>query len=268
MARRMCKGQYWNCVIILLACNVVSSLPVFLISTFTSGDLINEVASLASTVLSMILGLGITTFYLAVFRGERGTPEHVTSAFDNGWKVVGVELQIFIRVFIRTLLLIVPGIIEAIRDTQALHVLSDHPEYNSSECIMASQMLMEGNKAKYVKLFLSFIGWALLASLPAAIHAAMFGPVPDPAVLAGLTAEELQPILLEYQQAVLAYQSQIIPSLLSLLSLLVRAYMMMSFAAFFDLSCGNLVVQSEEGIVGETYANYDIEDITDVDRNE
>ncbi len=265
MARRMYKGQYWKCVLLMLVCTVVSSVPAFLISTFTSNPLVNDIASIAGEFLGIVLGLGTVTYFLAVFRGEQANVDHVTSAFDSGWKAIGTQLLIEIRVLVRTLLLIVPGFIESIRDALALHVLSDHPEFNSSECVLASQALMEGNKAKYVKLI---IGWLILASLPGAIYSAMYGPALDFAAITGMTTQEFQVVFQNYQEELLAFNSQPIPMLLSGFSFLVRVYVAMITAAFFDLACGNLVVRCEETSLQENFENYDIEDITDTGRNE
>ena len=60
------------------------------------------------------------------------------------------------------LLFIIPGIIAAIRYSQAIFVLLDDPKKPVSQCINESKYLMNGNMGQYVVLHLSFIGWYLL----------------------------------------------------------------------------------------------------------
>lgn len=47
----------------------------------------------------------------------------------------------------------------------AMFILKDHPELTGKEIVEKSKEYMTGNRWKYVCLSLSFIGWALLASL-------------------------------------------------------------------------------------------------------
>lgn len=263
MGRRMCKGQYWKFVLVLLVCTLVVMLPPYIFSSFTDSVFILEIVSLATTALNLILSLGTVSYCLAVFRGERATADHVTSAFDNKWKAIGLELIVACRILVRTLLLIVPGIIEALRDALVLQVLSDHPEYDAADCLTESRRLMEGNCSKYAKLVLSFAGWALLASIPAIIHACVYGPALDSNLLATLSGTQMQEYLEAYELALLTYRSQLVPTLLTLFSLLVKAYMMMSAAAFYDIACGNLVVREEGSDLLENDLNLDIQDITD-----
>ena len=83
-------------------------------------------------------------------------------------------------VYFQSLLLIVPGIIAAFRYSQAFAVLADHPEYSVGQCMGVSKQYMKMNKGKFFCLGLSFIGWALLASLPSSLAelAISLGPVP------------------------------------------------------------------------------------------
>ncbi|MCL2342462.1 MAG: DUF975 family protein [Firmicutes bacterium] len=59
----------------------------------------------------------------------------------------------------------------ALRYVQAPYLLFDHPELSALDCVRESKQIMKGRKGEYFVLGLSFIGWILLAALPAAILA-------------------------------------------------------------------------------------------------
>ena len=63
----------------------------------------------------------------------------------------------------------IPGIIAALRYSQAFYILADDPSKNIMQCISESRDMMMGNKSKLFRLLLSFIGWGILASLASAI---------------------------------------------------------------------------------------------------
>ena len=70
-----------------------------------------------------------------------------------------------LKIFLWTLLFIVPGIVAAFRYAMAPYVLAEHPELTASEAIEKSKQMMAGNKGRLFCLQLSFIGWFLLACL-------------------------------------------------------------------------------------------------------
>ena len=127
----------------------------------------------------------------------------------------------------------------------------DNPEYYPTEAIHRSHELMDGNKWKWVKLQLSFIGWIFLSALPSGIYQAMYGPVMSFYYSDVINYEEMQAIMMEYVEKLRAFNSQPIPMLLALIPLLVTVYMSVANAAFYDLASGNLVVQ-DDGRISET----------------
>ena len=52
-------------------------------------------------------------------------------------------------IFLWSLLLIVPGIIAAIRYSQAFFILADDPSKGIRQCMDESKAMMNGNKMKY-----------------------------------------------------------------------------------------------------------------------
>jgi len=68
-----------------------------------------------------------------------------------------------------TFCFIIPGIIAAIRYSQAFYILAQDSSKGVMQCIEESKWMMRGNKWKLFCLVLSFFGWALLAAIPVGI---------------------------------------------------------------------------------------------------
>ncbi|MFD1471744.1 DUF975 family protein [Companilactobacillus mishanensis] len=84
------------------------------------------------------------------------------------WKVILISLLTYVFTFLWSLLLIIPGIIKGIAYSQAFYIYKDLRDkgqaggYQISDYITKSRQLMDGHKADYFVLQLSFLGWVLL----------------------------------------------------------------------------------------------------------
>ena len=129
--------------------------------------------SILSMIYILIVGgaftLGISLFYLASFRGHKVTSLDIFLGFERFGKALRLMLFQSLFIFLWSMLFIIPGIIAAIRYSQAFFVLADDPEKTVRQCMDESKMMMKGNKAKYFLMNLSFIGWAILCSVPGGI---------------------------------------------------------------------------------------------------
>lgn len=68
-----------------------------------------------------------------------------------------------------SLLFVIPGIVAAYRYSMATYIMAENPGMQATEAIERSKALMDGRKGDLFCLDLSFIGWALLATLTAGI---------------------------------------------------------------------------------------------------
>lgn len=109
--------------------------------------------------------LGISLFFLNLFRRKAAEPDQVFSGFEQFFKALGLCFMTGLFIFLWSLLFVIPGIIAALRYSQAFYILADNPQKPIMECIRESKILMKGNKGKLFCLMLSFIGWALLTAL-------------------------------------------------------------------------------------------------------
>ena len=85
--------------------------------------------------------------------------------FKQYARTVGAVLLVFVYTLLWTLLLVIPGIIKAYSYSMTFYILRENPEMTSGDAITASQKMMDGHKMDLFLLSLSFIGWAILASI-------------------------------------------------------------------------------------------------------
>lgn len=120
-------------------------------------------------LISGAMELGITLYFLATFRKHNVQLTDLFLGFERFGKALGLFLFRSLFVFLWTCLFIIPGIIASIRYSQAFFILADDPSKGIRQCMNESKSMMKGNKAKYFLLELSFIGWALLSTIPSGI---------------------------------------------------------------------------------------------------
>ena len=85
--------------------------------------------------------------------------------FKQYARTVGAVLLVFAYTLLWTLLLVIPGIIKAYSYSMTFYILRENPEMTAGDAITASQKMMDGHKMDLFLLSLSFIGWAILASI-------------------------------------------------------------------------------------------------------
>ena len=123
------------------------------------------ISSLYSLLLSGPFTMGLASFALYYFRRKELHAGHLFDGFEVFLKAVFLAFVQGFYIFLWSLLLVVPGIIAALRYSQAYYILADHPEYSINQCMELSKQYMNGNKGKLFCFELSFIGWLILASL-------------------------------------------------------------------------------------------------------
>lgn len=135
------------------------------------------IASLASSFSIGILGsmvlYGVTYTFLTLADGEK--TENIFTAmfsgFTSGKFLPTLLTSLLVNIFISlwTLLLVIPGIIKGYSYSMAPYIVKDMAEAGDdiapTEAITASRKLMDGHKGELFLLDLSFIGWAILATI-------------------------------------------------------------------------------------------------------
>ena len=202
-------------------------------NTFTGGyynynsmyDSMPDYSSLSSIYLLLVTGsftLGLTIFFLALFRKHEVGVSDVFLGFERFGKALGLFLFQSLFIALWTMLFIVPGIIAAIRYSQAFYVLVDDPEKSIRECMNESKRMMRGNKAKSFCLSLSFIGWIILSGIPSWILESVAGIIGLP-----------------------VFAQTIVSIVGSLFMVPVIVYMNSTFAGFYEILAGHLIKETE-----------------------
>ena len=125
-------------------------------------------AGIINFILSGPVALSLATVYLGIIKKSR-TPdvEDVIIGFkDNQF---GRSLITYIRyrlfTFLWSLLLVIPGIIKSISYSQMFYLIAEDKKLEPGKAQKKSMEMMEGHKADYFVLILSFIPWFLLCAV-------------------------------------------------------------------------------------------------------
>lgn len=149
--------------LILTAFNVIQTLSS---PTGEPGVLGLLIYMVLTVIFSLVLGViqyGYYVYSLKVFKKENTGVMELFSHFPMMLKVLGLSLYMGLFIWLWSLLLIIPGIIAALRYSQAFYVLADNPDMSIRDCVRESKLLMKGHLWEFIILGLSFILWILLA---------------------------------------------------------------------------------------------------------
>jgi len=122
--------------------------------------------SIGLFIVGSAVELGFDMFNISLYE-NKGAPkiDALFSRFSIFGSALLLRFLMALKIFLWSLLLIVPGIVAAYRYAMAPYLLAEHPELSATEAIEQSKQLMAGNKGRLFCLNLSFIGWFLLACL-------------------------------------------------------------------------------------------------------
>ncbi|PGA08343.1 DUF975 family protein [Bacillus toyonensis] len=124
------------------------------------------VCFLIYSLIQGIFNYGYSVFTLHLGKKEDAKVDDVFSGFKkkNVFKSMKLGLLQTIFIFLWSLLLIVPGIIKYFSYSMSYYILVENPDYSASEALRESKRIMKGQKLKLFVLWLTFIGWFLLAA--------------------------------------------------------------------------------------------------------
>ncbi len=195
--RGACIGVLFLSWLVTVAASLLTA---FLLRTIARGNVsqvVVTVFSLPIGLFSMTINVEIIYFFLTVYRGEQVT---VGAFFSTLWRNVGRKIggMLWLSMFIflwalaaivpifiilaaagsrmdsdsgsivlvslLMLMMYVPIIIKGLSYSMHIFMLRDCPTATVSECLNLSSRMMKGHKGELFMLYLSFIGWLLLAA--------------------------------------------------------------------------------------------------------
>ena len=122
------------------------------------------------TLISGIFSVACASVYLKMSR----SPEKITfSTFVQGlnlWsKAVLATLWTFLWTFLWSLLFIIPGIVKSLAYSHIFYLITEYPNLSVTKAMKISMLITNGHKADLFVMYLSFLGWCILAAIPAGI---------------------------------------------------------------------------------------------------
>jgi uncharacterized membrane protein len=234
LAREALRGRWKTAFLAVLLYYALLSVPNFMLALPFSFSSSMMMMSLYSLLVTGPLYLGLAIFALAVIRNEEPHAGQILYGFERLLKALGLMIVYCVLIFLWSMLFVIPGIIAAYRYSQAFFILADHPEYGIFECIGRSKAMMAGNKGKRFLLDLSFIGWAILASLPLTAVSVAF---PSAAYMPADIPYDMEAIFSEMTPSM---PEAVITFIASLGVVLLVAYLAAAQAAFYEMASGNL----------------------------
>ncbi len=164
-AKYALKGNWSKMFLYFICVSLVSGVTTFLIEIIFGWSIeLTQILSIALMVfITYPLSVGVYNAYLIILRGEKVSLNDLGFAFSDRYPVIFTHgIVKVIKIFLWTLLLIVPGIIKAYEYSFTERILIDNPQMSSKEAFIKSREMTKGHKLNLFVLGLSFILWYLL----------------------------------------------------------------------------------------------------------
>lgn len=120
---------------------------------------------LVALILSGPLTLGGAIFSLSLSRGKEAKLGQLFLGFRRFTTALGTYLFVMLQVLLWSLLLVVPGIIAALRYAMVFYILAEEPSATPGDALKRSKRMMHGYKLKLFYLGLRFFLLALVCLL-------------------------------------------------------------------------------------------------------
>lgn len=114
-------------------------------------------------LLSMLLGAGFVIFLMELRRGLEPPYAAMFDSFSILGRIIWLEINVYVRVLLWSLLFTIPGIVAAYRYRFALYNLLENPELSASQAIALSKVQTYGMKMELFVCDLSFLGWNIVS---------------------------------------------------------------------------------------------------------
>ncbi|MDE6996369.1 MAG: DUF975 family protein [Oscillospiraceae bacterium] len=141
-----------NALDALIAAMPENTTGVFFLSTLVS-------------LFTIVLNGGYFIYCMGIRQGLRMPCASLADGLSVAGKLIWCWIQVSVRTFLWSLLLVIPGIVAAYRYRFAYYNLLTDASLSAGDAIRLSCQQTQGFKLELLILDLSFTGWALLASL-------------------------------------------------------------------------------------------------------
>lgn len=125
--------------------------------------MLDDILLIVPLIISAMFTVGRASVYLSAARGSYVMFTDIFCGFDQLGPVILTNIWQFISIFLRLLILIVPGFVEIFALALVPYIRAENPDIGAKEACGRSRILMEGHKSDLFFLELSFIPWLILS---------------------------------------------------------------------------------------------------------
>ncbi len=180
-------GSLLSAVLCLSAVAILTSLPSNLYKILHPSGMTPPLILIISLLGVIILYIaesgiiyGVYKYMLMFVRRGYSESGYIFSGFTSGINTLVRSFLLIILtnifIYLWSLLLVIPGIVAALRYSMAFFILADDENIKPIDAIRISKQMTYGHKWRLFKLGLSFIGWLLLCVLTCGIGIIFLAP--------------------------------------------------------------------------------------------
>lgn len=133
------------------------------IGYYTNPSVVQTFLEIFINLVVMVLGAGFTIFCMEFRRGAVPPYSAMFDGFSILGKVIWLQINVGVRIFLWSLLFFIPGIVATYRYRFALYNLLENPDLTASQAISLSKVQTYGMKAELFVCDLSFLGWSIVS---------------------------------------------------------------------------------------------------------
>ena len=179
-AKNALKGKWGSAILASILSGIVILIIYWIVGKINGiitgiiGEGVRYIFSLLLALLQIAIvtpvTVGLYSFFLKLTEENKPEVGEIFSGFKNSASnsmIMGVLIYVYTLLW--TLLFIIPGVIKSFSYSMSYYIMAENPTISAEEAITKSRELMNGHKAELFFLELSFIGWAILATLTCGI---------------------------------------------------------------------------------------------------
>jgi uncharacterized membrane protein len=171
-AKGVIKGKVFFSFIVVFLYGLMMSIPNTLYAGVQSGKnnallAVGSIISLVGTILLSPTRYGVILYFHNITNGREGKLEGYFIPYkEKFWQeMIKARLLANVYIFLGTICFIIPGIYMAFKYSQIEYCFLENKQMKYNEAMNRSAEIMKNNKMELFVLYLSFIGWFLLALL-------------------------------------------------------------------------------------------------------
>ena len=155
----------------MVALYLAIALALDLLTTFVGeAGLAATFLSILTSLLLVVLNAGFVLYCMDIRSGSSSGFLTLFDGFSLVGKLIGLQLVIYVFTFLWSMLFVIPGIIAAYRYRFATYNLLENPDLGIFEALNMSKQQTLGYKSQLFALHMTYVGWDILAGLPALVY--------------------------------------------------------------------------------------------------